>query len=57
MFEAPLEVGPAGIEPHGAGLQEMLQVTPAFVGSFVTVALNICVPPASTVAPAGETET
>jgi hypothetical protein len=36
---------------------EMLQVTPLFVGSLLTVAVNCCVLERSTVAETGDTET
>jgi hypothetical protein len=43
--------------PHGVGEQDTVQVTPLFVGSFVTVAVNCAVAPACTVAVLGVTET
>lgn len=44
-------------EPQGAGEQDTAQVTPLVLGSLATVAVNCAVDPASTVAPAGATET
>jgi hypothetical protein len=57
VFGVPLGVGPGGIEPHGPGVQETLQVTPLLVGSLVTVAVNCWVRVASTLALEGTTET
>ena len=57
VIGVPLGVGPVGTEPHGAGEQETLKVTPLLVGSFVTLAMNCCVPVASTLALEGDTET
>lgn len=57
MIGVPLGVGVVGIEPHGAGEHDTLNVTPPFVGSFVTVAMNCCVPAARTLALEGESET
>src|SRR5215831_20964566 len=57
VFGVPLAVGPAGIEPHGAGAQETLQVTPLLVGSLLTVAVNGSVLVPSTLAVEGATVT
>jgi len=43
--------------PETADMHEMLQVTPAFAASCVTVAVNCAVFPGWTVADAGETDT
>ena len=57
VFGVPPGVGPAGIEPQGAGVQETLQVTPLLVGSLVTVAMNGCVLLHSTLAVEGASVT
>lgn len=57
MIGVPLAVGLEGIEPHGAGEQDTLNVTPLFVGSLMTVVMNCCVPAARTLALEGDTET
>ena len=57
VFGVPLAVGPAGIEPHGAGAQETVQVTPLLVGSLLTVAVNGSVLVPSTLAVEGATVT
>ena len=44
-------------EPQGSGEHERLQVTPACVGSLVTVAVKAAVDPACTAAKAGFTTT
>jgi len=45
-------------DPHPLVIpQETVQVTPLFVGSLLTVAVNFCVRPSYTVAVAGDIET
>ena len=43
--------------PHGVGEHDTVHVTPLFAGSLVTVAVNLAVAPACTVAVLGATET
>lgn len=57
VIGVPLGVGFVGTDPHGAGEQETLKVTPLWVGSLVTFATNCCVPFPGTLALAGVTET
>jgi len=54
---APLGVVVGETEPQEVAEQETVQVTPLFEGSFVTVAVNCAVAPASTLAVPGLTET
>jgi len=42
---------------HGVPLCVSVQLTPLLLGSFVTVAVNCCVPVTPTLAVAGETDT
>ena len=57
MVAAPLAVAVGETVPHEAEEHDTVQVTPLFVGSLVTVAVNGAVAPASTVAVGGVTET
>jgi hypothetical protein len=57
VVAAPLAVAVGETVPHGAGEHDTVQVTPLFVGSLVTVAVNGAVAPTSTVAEVGATET
>lgn len=57
MVGVPLAVVVGATEPHCATEHVTLHVTPFVAGSFVTVAVNWAVAPASTVAVAGATAT
>ena len=54
---APLNVGLGAAFPQSTTLQDTVQVTPAFAGSPVTVAVNCAVAPACSVAVVGATVT
>jgi hypothetical protein len=57
VVAVPLAVVEAESEPQALTLQDKVQVTPALVGSPVTVAVNGWVVPTLTVAGVGDTET
>ena len=57
VVEPPLIVDVGETFPHGAAEQDTVQVTPLLLASFATVAVNACVPVASTLVAPGETET
>jgi len=51
---APLAVEAGETDPHAEAEQETVQVTPLLAGSLLTAAVKACVPPAGTLAEAGE---
>ena len=57
MVGTPFFVDVGDTTPQGAAEHVTVQLTPMFAESFVTVAVNCCVPFAGTVAVAGETVT
>jgi len=57
VVAAPLAVAVGETVPHGAAEHDTIQVTPLFVESLATVAVNWAVAPAWTVAVGGVTET
>jgi hypothetical protein len=53
----PLAVFEGATVPHGAAPQETVQLTPALLGSLITVAVNCADVPAATVCDCGVTDT
>lgn len=53
-MDAPLAVEAGETAPHSEAEQEIVQVTPLLLGSLLTAAVKACVPPAGTLAEAGE---